>query len=107
MLPYASNLYDATRQAQLPDSKVLPAARYYVTMDMLRRVMEAHFGYDIEYVMNVTDIDDKIIKQARLKYLRDQYLSSTPDDSKVEFLIMAKPESGAHWADAVECSWTA
>ena len=53
------------------------------------------------------DIDDKIIKRARLKYLRDQYLSRTPDDSKVEFLIMAKPAFSAHRADAVECSWTA
>ena len=68
---------------------MLPAARYYVTMDMLRRVMEAHFGYRIEYVMNVTDIDDKIIKNARLNYLRDQYMSSTPDDSKVDILAMA------------------
>ncbi|CAL5227811.1 g10837 [Coccomyxa viridis] len=65
------------------DSAHLGHARYYVTMDMLRRVMETHFGYNIDFVMNVTDIDDKIIKRARLNHLRDQYLASTPDDSKV------------------------
>jgi len=59
------------------------AARYYVTMDILRRVMEAHFHYHIKFVMNVTDIDDKIIKRARLNHLRDQYLASTSDDAKV------------------------
>lgn len=45
--------------------------------------MEAHFHYHIKFIMNVTDIDDKIIKRARLNHLRDQYLSSTPDDTKV------------------------
>ena len=79
----ASRLHGAALHAQCPDSQMLSAARYYVTMDMLRRVMEAHFHYNIKYIMNVTDIDDKIIKRARLNHLRDQYLSSTPDDSKV------------------------
>ncbi len=45
--------------------------------------MEAHFNYNIKFIMNVTDIDDKIIKRARLNHLRNQYLSSTPDDEKV------------------------
>ena len=62
---------------------MLFAARYYVTMDMLRRVMEAHFDFEISFVMNVTDIDDKIITRARSNHLRDQYRLSTPDDSKV------------------------
>ena len=62
------------------------AARYYVTMDMLRRVMEAHFHYHIKFVMNVTDIDDKIIKRARLNFLLQRYLDRTPDDSKVRWL---------------------
>ena len=48
--------------------------------------MEAHFHYHIKFIMNVTDIDDKIIKRARLNYLRDQYLDSTPDDSQVNSL---------------------
>lgn len=51
-------------------------------MDILRRVLESHFQYHIMFVMNVTDIDDKIIKRARLKHLLSQHLEQTPDDSK-------------------------
>lgn len=36
--------------------------------------MANYFGYDILYVMNITDIDDKIIKRARQKYLYEKYL---------------------------------
>ena len=36
-------------------------ARNYVNFDVLRRVMENYFGFDVRFVMNVTDIDDKII----------------------------------------------
>lgn len=35
-------------------------ARAYVTFDIVRRVMEDYFGYRCLYVMNVTDIDDKV-----------------------------------------------
>lgn len=31
----------------------------YVTQDILRRIMSDYFGYDIHFVMNITDIDDK------------------------------------------------
>ena len=34
--------------------------RNYVTQDIIRRVMTDYFGYDIHFVMNVTDIDDKV-----------------------------------------------
>ena len=61
---------------------VCDAARYYITMDILRRVLESHFQYHIMFVMNVTDIDDKIIKRARLKHLLSEHLQQTPDDSK-------------------------
>lgn len=35
-------------------------SRNYVTQDILRRIMEDYFGYDVHLVMNVTDIDDKV-----------------------------------------------
>lgn len=47
--------------------------RSYITFDILRRVLSGYFGYDIFYVMNITDIDDKIIKRARQNYLYEQY----------------------------------
>lgn len=34
--------------------------RNYVTQDILRRVMTDYFGYDVHFVMNITDIDDKV-----------------------------------------------
>ena len=33
-----------------------------MAFDIIRRVMSDYFGYDIFYVMNVTDIDDKVIR---------------------------------------------
>lgn len=36
--------------------------------------MSNYFGYDILYVMNITDIDDKIIKRARQNYLYEKYV---------------------------------
>ena len=49
-------------------------ARNYVTFDIIRRVLEDYFGYNVTYIMNVTDVDDKIILRARRNYLVDQYL---------------------------------
>lgn len=36
-----------------------------------------YFNYDVMYVMNITDIDDKIIKRARQNYLYEKYASET------------------------------
>ncbi len=35
-------------------------ARAYISFDILRRILEDYFGYDITYVMNITDVDDKV-----------------------------------------------
>ncbi|KAH9979011.1 tRNA synthetases class I (C) catalytic domain-containing protein [Lactifluus volemus] len=43
------------------DASHMGHARNYVTQDILRRIMSDYFGYDIYFVMNITDIDDKII----------------------------------------------
>lgn len=55
------------------DSAHLGHARNYVTFDILRRVMEDYFGYNILFVMNVTDVDDKIILRARRNHLMQQF----------------------------------
>jgi cysteinyl-tRNA synthetase len=44
-------------------------ARAYLTFDILRRIMEDYFGYDVTYHVNITDIDDKIILRARRNHL--------------------------------------
>jgi len=47
------------------DSAHLGHARAYLTFDILRRIMEDYFGYEVVYHVNVTDVDDKIIMRAR------------------------------------------
>ncbi|KAH8244591.1 hypothetical protein KR026_004247, partial [Drosophila bipectinata] len=47
----------------------------YISFDILRRILANYFGYNIHYVMNITDIDDKIIKRARQNHLFEQYAS--------------------------------
>lgn len=32
----------------------------YVTFDIIRRILEDYFNYDVLLVMNITDIDDKV-----------------------------------------------
>ncbi len=46
------------------DSSHLGHARTYVCSDILRRIMTTYFGYDITQCMNITDIDDKIIRRS-------------------------------------------
>ena len=47
--------------------------RSYITFDILRRVITDYFKYDVLYAMNITDVDDKIIRRARRNFLLEQY----------------------------------
>lgn len=49
-------------------------ARCYITFDIIRRILADYFGYNIFFVMNITDIDDKIIKRARSNHLCAKYI---------------------------------
>ncbi|KAI0358609.1 hypothetical protein OH77DRAFT_1421018 [Trametes cingulata] len=64
------------------DASHMGHARNYVTQDILRRIMTDYFRYDVHFVMNITDIDDKIILRARhnhlISKLRDETTSLTP-----------------------------
>jgi len=51
-------------------------ARAYLTMDILRRIMEDYLGYDVFLQVNVTDVDDKIIARARRNKLLSDFVSS-------------------------------
>lgn len=55
------------------DASHMGHARNYVTTDINRRILRDYFGYDVFFVQNVTDIDDKIIISARQSYLFDKY----------------------------------
>ncbi|XP_052738047.1 cysteine--tRNA ligase, cytoplasmic [Bicyclus anynana] len=65
------------------DASHMGHARSYISFDILRRVMSNYFGYDILYVMNITDIDDKIIKRARQNYLYEKYVKEPKDLTKI------------------------
>uniref|UniRef100_A0A1A9W3Q7 Cysteine--tRNA ligase, cytoplasmic n=1 Tax=Glossina brevipalpis TaxID=37001 RepID=A0A1A9W3Q7_9MUSC len=55
------------------DASHMGHARSYISFDILRRVLSEYFGFNVHYVMNITDIDDKIIKRARQNYLFERY----------------------------------
>ena len=65
------------------DASHMGYARTYLTFDIVRRVIQNYFGYKIFYVMNITDIDDKIIKRARQNHLYEAYLAEKPPLDKV------------------------
>lgn len=52
-------------------------ARNYVTTDVIRRLLRDYFGYDVVFVQNVTDIDDKIIVRARQLHLFQKFALET------------------------------
>ncbi|CAG8574782.1 303_t:CDS:10 [Dentiscutata erythropus] len=58
------------------DASHLGHARLYVTIDFIRRILTDYFNYDILFVMNITDIDDKIILRARKNYLFNNFKST-------------------------------
>lgn len=65
------------------DSAHLGHARAYVTFDIIRRIMSDYFMYNVFYVMNITDVDDKIIQRSRRNYFFSQYVKSAKFDQAV------------------------
>jgi cysteinyl-tRNA synthetase len=60
------------------DDAHLGHARNYVTIDVLRRVLAGYFGFQLKFVQNITDVDDKIILRGRQQYLLAQFRSKNP-----------------------------
>ncbi|KAI9662240.1 MAG: hypothetical protein M1821_008406 [Bathelium mastoideum] len=52
--------------------------RNYVTTDILRRIMKDYFNFKVSFVMNITDVDDKIILRARQQYLLERFQVDHP-----------------------------
>uniref|UniRef100_A0A8D8GE48 Cysteine--tRNA ligase, cytoplasmic n=1 Tax=Culex pipiens TaxID=7175 RepID=A0A8D8GE48_CULPI len=65
------------------DASHMGHARSYISFDILRRVLTDYFGFNVLYVMNITDIDDKIIKRARQNYLYERYVERTSSLEKL------------------------
>jgi cysteinyl-tRNA synthetase len=51
------------------DEPHLGHARSAVSLDILRRIMRDYFGFKVRFVMNITDVDDKIVLRGRYQYL--------------------------------------
>jgi hypothetical protein len=50
------------------DDSHMGHARNYVTQDLIRRILRDYFGYNVHFVMNITDIDDKVRLHARWSF---------------------------------------
>ena len=57
------------------DSPHIGHARTYVSFDIIRKILENYFEYNVTFVMNITDIDDKIIIRSKEKNLDPIQLS--------------------------------
>jgi len=69
-------------------------ARTYLGFDIIRRILTYHFNYDVTLVMNITDLDDKIIERAHEQSiscaeLSQQFEAEFHED--MEMLHVAKP----------------
>lgn len=67
------------------DAAHLGHARTYVSFDIIKRIMTTYFGYDVNLCMNITDIDDKIIKRS--------------NEQKVDFALFAKQQEDSFFKD--------
>ncbi|XP_063738059.1 cysteine--tRNA ligase, cytoplasmic isoform X2 [Eleginops maclovinus] len=65
------------------DASHMGHARSYISFDILRRILKDYFKYDVLYCMNITDIDDKIIKRARQNHLLEQYKEKQPQAAQI------------------------
>ncbi|KAL8869189.1 MAG: hypothetical protein Q9174_004454, partial [Haloplaca sp. 1 TL-2023] len=55
------------------DDAHLGHARNYVSTDIIRRIMKDYFKFDVQFVMNITDVDDKIIVRGRQQHLLEEF----------------------------------
>lgn len=83
------------------DSSHMGHARTYLSLDIMRRIMEDYFGYDMFVVMNITDIDDKIILKARQNHLLASYAAehaSLTAEVRAELVTAIEAEVARHEA---------
>ncbi|KAH3687815.1 hypothetical protein WICPIJ_001190 [Wickerhamomyces pijperi] len=75
------------------DASHMGHARNYVSIDINRRILQNYFKYDVKFVQNVTDIDDKIIIRARQNYLYEQFVQSLESSTSIPEEITSKVNS--------------
>ncbi|KAI1138694.1 tRNA synthetases class I (C) catalytic domain-containing protein [Hypoxylon sp. FL0543] len=65
------------------DQSHLGHARNYVSTDIIRRILMHYFGFNVKFVMNFTDVDDKIIIKARRQRLLDLEKQKNYTDAEI------------------------
>ncbi|KAF1916858.1 cysteinyl-tRNA synthetase [Ampelomyces quisqualis] len=69
-------------------------AKNYVSTDIIRRIMKDYFGFRVKFVMNTTDIDDKIILQGRQQYLLARFKQEhASEDDSVSDSVLAEAKA--------------
>lgn len=59
-------------------------ARNYIMTDILKRIMRDYMGYDINFAMNITDVDDKIINKSNAEKVEFTEIARKFEDSFFE-----------------------
>lgn len=74
-------------------------AKNYVSTDIIRRIMRDYFGFSLKFVMNTTDIDDKIILSGRQQYLLARFKQehTAEDDSVSDSLLAGAKAAFQHY----------
>ena len=62
-------------------------ARTFLCFDILRRILEKYFRYNVLFQMNITDIDDKIILAARKNALVENFKKKNLPFTQIEGLV--------------------
>lgn len=66
----------------------------YVSTDIIRRIMKDYFGFHVKFVMNITDIDDKIIVQSRQQCLLSRFKQEhATEDNSVSDAVLAEAKA--------------
>ncbi len=76
-------------------------ARTYVAFDMLVNYLR-HLGFDVFYLQNITDIDDKIIKRANEKNIKPKDLAIEFENSYMADMQILQVNSITKYARATE-----
>ncbi|ORD97812.1 SYC [Hepatospora eriocheir] len=87
------------------DSPHVGHARTYVSFDVIRRVLKNYFNYGVTLTMNITNIDDKIIKRANEMNIDYKDLTNKYENEfflEMEKLNVLKPDFITRVDDYVE-----
>lgn len=83
------------------DETHLGHGRAYVIFDVVRRYLQ-YSGYNVNYVQNITDIDDKIIKRANELKVSIQELAKKYIDSYFEVMDQLNVKKATQYPKATE-----